>query len=237
MRWAPWVLVALLGACGGGSDGNAPDTDTDASGGSTGATEPASSDSTGGSSNPTATSMPPGTEPADSSDGDDSSSSDGGTSLGTTGAEGETTDDPPEMDGGTIDVTLSGCDVDFGGTVVVSYNGSLGVASVYDMGATLTGSFQFDLDGPATMALSTQHRVDTGTVVNMVDIAQGTWTNMDADALSGGADSIGGTLDVQVWSPARGQAEIVFDGVSLMNVVSGNVCTLDGTIIAEQLYP
>ena len=234
-------MVALLGACDGGDAGNGPDTDTNASAGSgsdsTGDSAGQSgSSSTGASTNPTATSMPPGTEPADSTDGEASSSSDGETSDGTTETEGSTTDSGADG-GGTIDVTLSGCDIDFGGTVVVTYNGSLGVASIYDMGATLSGSFQFDLDGPATMALSTQHRVDTGTVVNMVDVAQGTWTNMDSDALPDGPDSIGGTLDVQVWSPARGRAEIVFDGVSLMNVASGNVCTIDGTIVAEELYP
>ncbi|MBV1858696.1 MAG: hypothetical protein KUG77_09820 [Nannocystaceae bacterium] len=87
------------------------------------------------------------------------------------------------------------------------------------------------------MALSSQHRVDTGNVINMVDIGQGTWTNLDSDALSGGDDSIGGTLDVDVWNPSRGQAEISFSGVSLMNVVNGNVCTIDGTVVAEELYP
>jgi len=196
-------------------------------------TEPASSSTDGG--DPPATSMPPGTNPADTGDEASSSTSADESSGADTG--GSTASESGGEGGGSIDVTLAGCDIDFGGTVVVSYNGSLGVASVYDSGATLTGSFQFDLDGPATMQLSTQHRVDTGTVVNMVDVGQGTWSNIDDDALSGGEESIGGTLDVQVWSPAEGRAEIVFDGVSLMNITSGNVCTIDGTVIAEELYP
>ncbi len=252
MRWTAKAcvvaLVALMGACDGDDGGdNQSGTDTDASGGSTsGTSTPEPSGSSSGGSNPTATSMPPGTNPATSSGGDESStsadSSEESSAEGTTDpTEGETTEgettEGGEDGGGSIDVTLTGCDVDFGGTIVVSYNGSLGVASIYDMGGTLSGSFQFDLEGPATMELSTQHRVDTGTVVNMVDVGQGTWTNIDNDALSGGVDSIGGTLDVQIWNPAQGQAEIVFDGVSLMNVTSGNVCTIDGVVIAEELYP
>jgi hypothetical protein len=139
--------------------------------------------------------------------------------------------------GGVIDVVLSGCDVDLGGTVVVTYNGSLGVASVYDGGATLSGSFQFDLAGTGVYALSSQHRVDTGTVVNLVDVAQGTWTNLDADALSGGVDTIGGTLTVHTWDPASGVADLALDGVSLRNVSDANVCTIDGTIVTTKLYP
>ena len=137
--------------------------------------------------------------------------------------------------GGTIDVTLSGCDVDLGGTVVVSYNGSLGVASVYD-GAALTGSLQFDLDGVGVYALSTQHRVDTGTVVNLVEITQGTWTNLDPDGFNG-RDTIGGTLTVTQWDPASGVSELHFENVSLRNTSTAGVCTIDGTIVTTHVYP
>jgi hypothetical protein len=163
------------------------------------------------------------------------------TATGTTQAdEDSTSDDGGTTDegGGTIDVVLTGCDIDLGGTVVVSYNGSLGVASVYDSGATLSGSFQFDLfDGTGVYALSSQHRVDTGNVINLVDTAQGTWTNLDADALSGGIDTIGGTLTVHEWDPASGISDLELDGVSLRNVGNGNVCTIDGTIVTTKLYP
>ncbi|MCR9160775.1 MAG: hypothetical protein ACE37F_03935 [Nannocystaceae bacterium] len=244
MRWTALAMVAFLAACDGGSDGGDTDsgTGTGAAASSSGDAQTTGPDgSSAGGSNTTATTMPPGTNPATSSGGDDASSSSGDdTSAGvaTEGTEGSSSDSSGDEGGGSIDVTLTGCDIDFGGTVVVSYNGSLGVASVYDSGATLTGSFQFDLEGPATFQLSTQHRVDTMTIVNMVDTAQGTWTNLDSDALSpGGVDSIGGTLDVQVWEPSEGRAEIVFEGVSLMNVSTGDVCTIDGTVTAEELYP
>jgi hypothetical protein len=168
-----------------------------------------------------------------SADGSDDDATTAETSADSTGA-GE---GGGRAGGGTIDVVLSGCAVDLGGTVVVSYNGSLGVASVYDSGATLTGSFQFDLAGAGVYALSSQHRVDTGTVVNLVDIAQGTWTNLDSDALAGRVDTIGGTLTVHAWDPASGVSDLELDGVSLLNVVDGNVCTIDGTIVTTELYP
>jgi hypothetical protein len=62
------------------------------------------------------------------------------TATGATHADEDSTSDDAGTDagGGTIDVVLTGCDVDLGGTVVVSYHGSLGVASVYDSGATLS---------------------------------------------------------------------------------------------------
>ena len=194
------------------------------------------------------TSMPPGTEPATSGPDDDDASDDAGATTTEPDTTGSPTTGPSDgegssgggdvQDGGEIDVTLTGCSVDFAGSVVVTYNGSLGVASVYDSGATLTGSFQFDLDGAGTLQLSSQHRVDTGTVINMVDIAQGTWTNLDSDALvPGGVDTIGGTLVVESWNPSEGEAVIGFQGVSLRNVVDGGVCTIDGTVTAETLYP
>nr|MCH9681193.1 hypothetical protein [Deltaproteobacteria bacterium] len=88
-----------------------------------------------------------------------------------------------------------------------------------------------------TMQLSSQHRVDTGNVINMVEITQGTWTNLDADALAGGVDAIGGTLVVNTWDPAAGVADIEFQGVSLLNVVDGTVCTIDGSVVADEIYP
>lgn len=246
-RWMAIGLVALLGACDdddGGGSGSGTDTDaTSAASSSGGSAETGGSSMTSGPSTQSTSAGSGVTSGSTSLDADTSAGpTDGSTSIGPetgsetapgSGSESEGGDEG----GGSIDVTLTGCDVDFGGTIVVSYNGSLGVASVYDNGASLTGSFQFDLDGTGSMTLSSQHRVDTGNVINMVDIGQGTWTNLDSDALSGGEDSIGGTLDVDVWNPSRGQAELTFNAVSLMNVVNGNVCTIDGTVVAEELYP
>ncbi len=239
MLRAPLPLVLLTGlavACGddaGGDDDAATTTATP-----TTTLDPGSGD--GGDdpdAGPGATSDPDGGNDGPGTDGPGPTTTDPTTGDDSSAGPGSTGDDGGVMGGGTIDVTLSGCSIDFGGTVVVSYNGSLGVTSVYDMGASLSGSFQFDLQGAGTMMLSTQHRVDTGNVINMVDIGAGTWTNLDSDALSGGVDSISGTLTVNTYDPSVGEADIEFSGVSLMNVVDGSVCTIDGSIVTTQLYP
>jgi hypothetical protein len=230
--------VVWLGC--GGDDGTAVSS---AGATTAGMTAAASTDDATGPGTDTRSSSGDGSESGDttptSGSGPGVSSSSEGEASGPTDA--TATDTSGESDGepggGTIDVTLTGCTIDFGGTVVVSYNGSLGVASVYDDGATLTGSFQFELDGTGAMLLSSQHRVDTGNVVNMVDPAQGTWTNLDADALAGATDRISGTLGVDTWVPSEGQASITFDAVSLLNVTTDEVCTIDGTVEATELYP
>ena len=135
-----------------------------------------------------------------------------------------------------MDVEVEGCSVDFSGVIHVAYNGSLGVSSIVDMGGALTASLQFDLVGPDTFPLSTQHRIDTGTVVNLVDPQQGTWTNLDADWLRT-RDEVGGVLDVTSWAPAQGVATIDFTGVSLVHVSDGTVCTINGTVETTMLYP
>lgn len=236
----------LTGGCGDVAHDDDGATTPTATAGDSGASEGSGEESGSGADDA-------GTSSAGEAESGDAGSRDGGSDAATgstsAGSDDDATTAPTSADstgagegggrmgGGTIDVVLSGCDVDLGGTVVVSYNGSLGVASVYDGGATLTGSFQFDLAGTGAYALSTQHRVDTGTVVNLVDIAQGTWTNLDADALTGGVDTIGGTLTVNAWNPASGVSDLELDGVSLLNVVDGNVCTIDGTIATTELYP
>ena len=219
--------LASASATDSGTDGGSGGT-SDGSAGPGSEGGPSSGDPSTSGSPTSAGSGSEGTSGVGTTDATATGSAEGSTGSGNSGG---------ERGGGTIDVTLTGCEVDLGGTVVVSYNGSLGVASVYDGGATLTGSFQFDLDGTGVYALSSQHRVDTGTVVNLVDVAQGTWTNLDSEALTGGVDTIGGTMTVHAWDPASGVSDIELDGVSLLNVVDGNVCTIDGTIVTTELYP
>ena len=227
-------MVLLLGCPGCGDDGDPADAasgaatvgDTTNGQGATTNPDPDGTGSNGGDSTGSAASS--GAGPSSGAE-----TSDPGTSGQTTSGDTNTND----PGGGSIDVNLDGCAIDFGGTIVVSYNGSLGVASVYDNGGSLSGSFQFDLTGAGTMQLSSQHRVDTGNVINMVEITQGTWTNLDADALAGGVDAIGGTLVVNTWDPAAGVADIEFQGVSLLNVVDGTVCTIDGSVVADEIYP
>ena len=243
MLRVPTLVLALVplttAASGCGDDGGGGDDAAATAGGPTTTASPSSGD---GATDPT------GGPATDGGPGDGTGEpTTGGPPTTTTDAatDGDSGDGPPAstggdggtMGGGTIDVTLSGCSIDFGGTVVVSYNGSLGVASIYDMGATLSGSFQFDLQSTGTMMLSSQHRVDTGNIINMVDVGAGTWTNLDSDSFAGGTDSISGTLTVNTYNPSVGEADIDFSGVTLMNVVDGSVCTIDGSIVTTQLYP
>ncbi|MEM7160622.1 MAG: hypothetical protein AAF799_47740 [Myxococcota bacterium] len=228
-RWVWLPLLLATTACG-------DDGDSSTSSDPTGLTSATGSASSGGDTDPVATTADPTTEGTTTGD-DPTTSSPPPETTAVDSSSDDSESQGTDPGGGTIDVTLSGCDIDFGGTVVVTYNGSLGVASIYDDGATLSGSFQFELDGTGTMQLSTQHRIDTGNVINMVEVAQGTWTNLDSDALTGEPDSIGGQLVVNTWDPANGVADLQLDGVSLLNVVNGNVCTINGTIVTDELYP
>lgn len=234
MRRAALGPQLLLVACVIGEGDDSGDATTPSS--SSPATSAASDDAsaTGGSEHGTSTGgVDPSVATTATTDPTSPTSADASTETGT----GASSDDgTTPTGGGTIDVTLSGCDIDFGGTVVVSYNGSLGVASVYDGGASLTGSFQFDMLALGAIELSSQHRVDTGMVVNMVDTTS-TWTNLDADALVSGVDTISGTLTVDIWNPARGESALAFDDVTLRNVVDGGLCTINGTIETTELYP
>lgn len=137
----------------------------------------------------------------------------------------------------TVGLTFNGCAADFGGDLVVSYNGSIAVGSLRS--SALTSSLQFDLDGPGTMALSSRHRVDTQQVVNLV-ILPTTWTNLSTDpnVLSGTApDPIGGTLVVREYVPSAGRLDIDFLQVTLANTTTGGVCRIDGNLRATRLDP
>lgn len=241
-RCGSCVLVSLVLACGGDetsvetsnastASASAPTSSpTDASA----SDDPSASDDDASTTDPTAATDDDASTSVDPTDASvDSSTDPDATDDATT----DDTDsgDPPEG-GGVIDVTLSGCDVDLGGTVVVSYNGSLGVASVYDQGATLSGSFQFDELSVGSFEITSQNRVDTGLVINLTN-ASNTWTNLDSDALVSGNDTISGTLTVETWSPARGVSVLHLDAVTLRNVVDGGLCTVNGTIETTQLYP
>lgn len=250
-------LLVLGVGCPADDDSEPAATDTDAvatdsasgsasnsagssmSGTSAGTTSGTSAGTSGGTSaGTTADSDTVATSDSDPTTGEGTSGSSGGpddTGETTVDTEAES-DSSSEQGGGTIDVTLDGCTIDLGGTVVVSYNGSLGVASVYDSGSNLTGSFQFDIPQPGTMQLSTQHRVDTETVVNLVDTTS-TWTNLDPDSFGDAMDRVSGTLAITDWNPSEGQSSIAFTDVALVNVVDNSVCTINGTIETTELYP
>lgn len=138
---------------------------------------------------------------------------------------------------GQVNLTFSGCSPDFGGDIVVSYNGSLAVGSLAAGGSTLLASLQFDLGGYRnSLPLSTQHRIDTGVVVNLV--APTTWTNIaqDSRVYTGEIpDPISGVLIVNRYTPAQGITDISFSNVTLQNVVDDSLCTINGTITSQRI--
>jgi len=131
-----------------------------------------------------------------------------------------------------VDLTFSGCSPDFSGDVVVVRNAdSIAVSST--SGGALTGSVQLALeDAPGTLALSTMHRVDSGSVINVV--VGTTWTNiaMDSAGVLGGTvtDPIGGTLTARTYDEAAGMIDVDFTGVTLQNPSDGTICRIDGTL-------
>ncbi|MEQ8276344.1 MAG: hypothetical protein RMA76_25275 [Deltaproteobacteria bacterium] len=137
----------------------------------------------------------------------------------------------------TVGLTFDGCAADFSGEIVVSYNGSIAVGSVRQ--SNLTSSLQFDLNGAQTMVLSSQHRIETGQVVNLV-ILPTTWTNLstDSDVITGNApDPIGGTLVVREYVPSAGRIDVDFVQVTLANTTTGGVCRINGNLRATRLSP
>lgn len=130
-----------------------------------------------------------------------------------------------------VDLTFSGCAPDFSGDVVVVTNAE-SIAVSATSGGALTGSIQLDLDDVSgTVALSTQHRVDTGAVINV--IIGTTWTNiaMDSRVLAGEIpDPIGGTVRIDSYSRADGVMDLTFTGATLQNPSDGTICRVDGRL-------
>lgn len=167
-----------------------------------------------------------GTDAGSSADGGGGGTDGGG---GTTDGGGGTDAGPPAAE---VGLTFSGCAPDFGGDVVVVRNPeSIAVSST--RGGALTGSLQLALeDPPGTVNLSTQHRIDSGSVINLV--IDTTWTNiaMDSAGVLGGTvtDPIGGQLVIRTYDEAAGMVDIDFVGVTLQNPSTGSICRIDGRL-------
>lgn len=130
-----------------------------------------------------------------------------------------------------VELTFAGCAPDLSGDVVVVRNAeSIAISST---GAGSFGSIQLALqDERGSVTLGTQHRVDTGAVINVVSGT--TWTNIAMDSagvLSGEvADPIGGTLGVDTYDEGAGMLDVTFNAVTLQNPSDGSVCQIDGRL-------
>ncbi|MEC7524688.1 MAG: protein kinase [Myxococcota bacterium] len=134
-----------------------------------------------------------------------------------------------------IDLTFSGtCDPVFQGRRMVT--GNAGTVSVLAMnGSTMTGSLQLALPASVrgTQQLSTQHRMDTQAVVNMM-VGQSIWTNMTMDlmAVRNGRipDPVSGTMIVHQFDDELATVDIEFRNASLQNMRDGSSCTINGRL-------
>ena len=129
-----------------------------------------------------------------------------------------------------IELSFAGCAPDLSGDIIVVRNAeSIALSST----AGSFGSIQLDLqDERGNITLSTQHRVDTGAVINI--ISDTTWTNIAMDSagvLSGDvADPIGGTLDIAVYDESAGLLDVTFNGATLQNPSNGSICQVTGRL-------
>jgi hypothetical protein len=204
----PWfvtlsVLLTSPLACGG----EARDGDDDDGGGP----------SSGAGAAGTTGSAGAGTGEATSSSGP-SASGNGGAGTGGSGDDGAP----------RVDLTISGdCTPDFGGNVVVATNSDSIAVYSQNGGGGSDSSIQLALQGASGLQqLSTQHRVNTGIVINLIDDGT-TWTNI----ASFEPDPVGGTLDIVHNDQGAGIVEVSFSGTTLVLLgTEPSYCVIDGTL-------
>ncbi|MBX3274911.1 MAG: protein kinase [Sandaracinaceae bacterium] len=162
----------------------------------------------------------------------------GGDSVGTTGGDGT----PPDTAAGnprdpTIDVTFSGtCSPTFNARRMVTGGGGNVNVMSSNMGG-LTGAIYMGFPrGPGTYQLSTQQRMDTQTVINVM-VGQAIWTNMSMDvmAIRSGriADPVSGTVEVREFDSDLATADVTFRNASFQSMRDGSICTLNGRLVTR----
>ena len=200
------ALVALV-ACG---DSTVSDDDDDDGSGSAATTSGPSGTGGANTTNTSATGV--------------GGAGEGGNGSGAEGAAGTggATDNRP-----AVNVTATGdCSPDFSGTLSVATNtDSLAVYS--QNGGTGDSSIQVALQGATgVQTLSTQHRVDTGIVINLIDDGA-TWTNI----ASFQPDPITGTMEIVTNEQSDGRVELVFTSVTLaLTGTQPSLCTINGSV-------
>ncbi len=140
-------------------------------------------------------------------------------------------DNPRDPD---IDVTFSGtCTPRFNARrMVTGGGGNVNVMSSNMAG--LTGAIYMGFpNGTGTVQLSTQQRMDTQTVINVM-VGQAIWTNMTMDVVAVRAgripDPVSGTVTVREFDSELARADVTFTNVNLQSVRDGSICTLNGRL-------
>jgi hypothetical protein len=131
----------------------------------------------------------------------------------------------------TVNLTFAGCSPDFSGTIYVVYNnGTFAVDSL--TASSITGAFELVLNGMlGPVTIDTANRESSGLVIDLV--VDTTYTNVSSDT----PDPISGTLTINADDPANGVVDLGFDEVVLQDPESGNLCTVNGTLVTTRLNP
>ena len=184
-------------------------------------------------------------------DGGTSSNHDGGSThdAGTTGSGDSGTS------GGTTNVenhlTFSGCTPDLSNLDVVTNVESFDSIGIVNGADPLDGDVQVALQNTAlsVVDLSTAERVGppqndlvinvmAGGVIytNLCNVSAGGCT-YDAGSQTYVGDPITGTFTINQYDPQNGKLDVAFDGVVLQSTNSTALCTVNGTISSQHLYP
>jgi serine/threonine-protein kinase len=134
-----------------------------------------------------------------------------------------------------IGLTFSGaCSPTFGARRMVT--GSADVINVISSGmGGVTGSvmMSFPNVSTGTIRISSEQRMETQSAINVM-VGQQIWTNltMDVVAVRNGRieDPVRGRLTIAEFDPALAVADVTFHDVTLQNVRTGSLCTIDGRL-------
>ena len=148
-------------------------------------------------------------------------------STGTVGNTGSTNSRTPVMG-----LTFSGaCAPRFTARVMVTGGDSLTVVSTGLAG--IAGSLTLMSLPQGTTNISSQQRIDTNTVINVM-ADRDIWTNltMDSVAVARGRipDPISGSITVTEFDPELARADITFQNVTVQHLQNGSICTINGRI-------
>jgi hypothetical protein len=122
----------------------------------------------------------------------------------------------------TVSLSFDGCSPDFSANVIVVTNNDSMAVTRSDY--PLEGQIQLHLTSSGTVQISTQERVDTGDVINILDGV--VWTNIS----SAMPDPISGTLVIHDYDEAAGVCDLTFTNVVVENVSTHALCTINGSL-------
>jgi hypothetical protein len=151
----------------------------------------------------------------------------GGNTAGNTGG-----NSPANSRAPTMGLTFTGdCTPRFNARVMVTGGDSLTVVSTGLAG--IAGSITLMGLTPGTTSISSQHRIDTNTVINLM-ADRDIWTNLTMDniAVARGRipDPISGSITVTEFDPELARCDITFQNVTLQHMQNGGICTINGRL-------